>query len=280
MQEVLPGEASKPAQGQGEDALPGLRLSPGRLRLAPTLLVAALSGAALSLSLPPVAWWPIAYLAPIPLLWLVRGTRPGRAALAAFAFGIAYFGAVLYWILLFGELGFGVLVLGSAGFLAAFGVLAPGVWRPERPILSTLGLAALWTVVEALRGAVPFGGFAWGQLGVSQVDGPALPLASVAGGWGLSFLVMVVSGLLLLALERPGLRRISYAACAVGLAFVPAAIPLGAPDGPVLDVATVQVDVSSVEHLVGTEEVLAVARLHVDAHRTLQQDPPDLVVWG
>jgi apolipoprotein N-acyltransferase len=280
MQEVLPGEASKPAQGQGEDALPGLRLSPGRLRLTPTLLVAALSGAALSLSLPPVAWWPIAFLAPVPLLWLVRGSRPGRAALAGFAFGLAYFGAVLYWILLFGELGFAVLVLGSAAFLAAFGALAPAVWRPEHPVWSTLGLAALWTVVEAVRGAVPLGGFAWGQLAASQVDAPALPLASVAGGWGLSFLVMAVAGFLLLAIERRRTHSIRYAACALGLILLPAAIPIGSPDGPELDVATVQVDVSSVQHLAGVEEDLAVARLHVDAHGTLQGDPPDLVVWG
>ncbi|MGH2637630.1 MAG: apolipoprotein N-acyltransferase, partial [Actinomycetota bacterium] len=47
-----------------------------------------------------------------------------------------------------------------------------------------------------------------------------------------------------------------------------------------LDVAPVQVDVSSVERLVGLEEDLAVARLNIEQHRTLQADPPDLVVWG
>ena len=103
--QLLPGQAPEPAEGQGEDALPGLRLSPSRLRLPYALLIAATAGALLSVSLPPARIWPLVFVAPIPLLWLVRGSGPGRAAACGFAFGITYFGALLYWILLFGELG-------------------------------------------------------------------------------------------------------------------------------------------------------------------------------
>ncbi len=237
----------------------------------------------MSLSLPPAGWWPIALVAPIPLLWLVRGARPRRGAILGFAFGIAYFGALLYWILLFGELAFAALVLMSAGYVAAFGALAHAVWRPERPVWSTLGLAGLWTVLEWLRGAFPLGGFGWGQLGSTQVDAPSLPLASVTGAWGLSFLVVLVAGLLLLALERwgrGGARSVACLGAAVVLVLAPALIPTPEPNGPSIDVAAIQVDVSSVQDLVGAEEDIAVARLNVEAHRTLQGDPPDLVVWG
>jgi apolipoprotein N-acyltransferase len=243
----------------------------------------------MSLSLPPAAWWPVAYAAPIPLLWLVRSSAPGRAALVGFVFGLAYFGAVLYWILRFGELGFAVLVLGSAGFLAAFGALAPAVWRVGRPVASTLGLAGLWVVLEWIRGAFPLGGFTWGQLGVTQVDAPGLPLASVTGVWGLSFLVITVAGLLLLAIERWGRgkgwgsgrpRALITAAVAVALVLAPALIRIPRPDGTSIDVATIQVDVASVQDLRGFEEDVAVARLNADLHRTLEADPPDLVVWG
>ena len=224
------------------------------------------------------------FVAPIPFLWLVRGSRPGRAALCGFAFGVAYFGALLYWILLFGELGWASLVLMSAGFTAAFGALAPAVWRREHPLLGTLGLAGLWTVIEWIRGMVPLGGVGWGQLGVTQVDAPALPLASVGGVWALSFSVMVVSGLILLAWERWGSGRrvhaLVLAVCAVVLAVVPAAIPLPAPDGRAVDVAAIQVDVASVQDLVGADEDVAVALLNIDRHLALAEDPPDLVVWG
>jgi apolipoprotein N-acyltransferase len=261
-----------------------LRLSPSGLRLPIALLIAAVAGALLSISLPPVGFWPIVFVAPIPLLWLVRGSRPGRAALCGFAFGLAYFGALLYWILLFGELGWAALVIMSAGFTAAFGALAPAVWRREYPLLGTLGLASLWTIIEWIRGMIPLGGFGWGQLGATQVDAPALPLASIGGVWALSFLVMVVAGLLLLAWERWGSRRraaaLALVAGAVVLAVVPAAIPIPAPEGRTLDVATIQVDVASVQDLVGADEDVAVARLNIDRHLRLGDDPPDLVVWG
>ena len=131
---------------------------------------------------------------------------------------------------------------------------------------------------------IPLGGFGWGQLGVTQVDAPALPLASVGGVWALSFLVMVVAGLLLLAWERWGSGRragaLVLAAGALVLAVVPASIPIPAPDGRTLDVATIQVDVASVQDLVGADEDVAVARLNIDRHLELADDPPDLVVWG
>jgi apolipoprotein N-acyltransferase len=261
-----------------------LRLSPSGLRLPAALLIAAVAGALLSISLPPVGFWPVVFVAPIPLLWLVRGSAPGRASMCGFAFGLAYFGVLLYWILLFGELGWAALVIMSAGFTAAFGALAPAVWRREHPLLGTLGLAALWTVVEWIRGMIPLGGFGWGQLGVTQVDAPALPLASVGGVWALSFIVVVVAGLLLLAWERWGSGRLgrglALAIGAVAVAVVPAAIPIPAPSGRTVQVAAIQVDVASVQDLVGVDEDVAVARLNIDRHLELARDPPDLVVWG
>ena len=224
------------------------------------------------------------WVAPIPLLWLVRSSRPGRAALCGFVFGAAYFAALLYWILLFGELGWAALVLTSGAFMAAFGALAPAVWRPGHPVLGSFGLAALWTVIEWIRGMVPVGGFTWGQLGVTQVDAPGLPLASIGGVWALSFTVLLASSLLLLGLERWGSGRPGRAAwllvAAVGVAVAPATIPIPEPDGPTVDVAAIQVDVASVQDLAGAQEDAAVAQLNIDRHVRLAEDPPDLVVWG
>ena len=195
-------------------------------------------------------------------------------------FGLCYFGAVLYWILLFGELGWAVLAVVSGASTALFGALVPAVWRPDHPVRSTVGIAALWTVAEWLRGSMPFGGFGWGQLGSAQVDAPSMPLASVTGVWGLSFLVALVAGLLLLAIERWGRGSLVPLACAAALAIAPAAIPLPEPDGAAIDVAAIQVDVGTVDHLTGAAEDIAVAELNVARHRGLEEDPPDLVVWG
>ncbi|HEX5949915.1 MAG TPA: apolipoprotein N-acyltransferase [Actinomycetota bacterium] len=284
MPELLPGEASEPAEGQGEDALPGLRLRPRPPGAALALLIAAASGALLSLSLPPVdAGW-VAFLAPIPFLWLVRDARPLRGLALGLAFGVAYFGLVLYWILLFGELGWMALVLASAGFTGIFGLLAPVLWRDRHPVLSVLGLAALWTVLEAIRGAWPLGGFAWGQLGSTQTGNPALlRLASLTGVWGISFVVLAVAGLLLLALERgsrsPARALVLVLSCAA-IVLVPGLVPLPKPGGPTIDVAAIQVDVRDAEHLSRDAEDVAVARMNIDLHGRLADDPPDLAVWG
>lgn len=226
----------------------------------------------------------MAFLAPIPLLALVRRARPRRGFLLGLAFGLAYFGLVLYWILLFGEMAWTALVLASALFSGAFGALARLVWRERHPVVSVLGLAGLWTVLEFSRGHWPLGGFAWGQLGSTQTGNPALVrLASVGGVWAISFVVLAVAGLLLLALERARQRfthALGMGALALALVLGPALVPLVEPDGRVIDVAAIQVDVRRARGLPPAAEDIAVARMNVELYRTLAGAPPDLGVWG
>src|SRR5206468_11718446 len=93
MEGMLSWEGTKAAQRPGQDALPRLRLNPSAVRLSLALPICALSGLLLSLALPPANLGVVAFLAPIPLLWLVREARPRRGALLGLAFGVAYFGA-------------------------------------------------------------------------------------------------------------------------------------------------------------------------------------------
>jgi apolipoprotein N-acyltransferase len=227
----------------------------------------------------------VAFLAPIPLLWLVRATRPRRGCVLGLAFGVAYFGAVLYWILRFGELAWGSLTLVEAAFVGAFGLLAPVIWRERRPVVSAIGLAALWTVLEWVRGMWPVGGFAWGQLGSTQTGDPfLLPLASVTGVWGISFVVVLTCGLLLLAIERALERRparaVALVAASLALVFLPGLIHIPMLNGRPLDVAAIQVDVRGADRLSLLAEDQAVAEMNMALHRTLASDPPDLAVWG
>ncbi len=226
----------------------------------------------------------VGFLAPIPFLWLVREARPRRGALLGLAFGVAYFGAVLYWIWQFGQLAWGALTITCAAYGAAFGLLAPVLWRGERPVRSVVGLAALWTVLEWLRGMWPVGGFTWGELASTQTGNPfLLRLASVAGAWGISFVVILVAGLLLLAVERAR-GRPGSAAVLVGISLVlilsPGLIRIPRPDGRTLDVAAIQVDVRRARGLPALQEDQRVAEMNIALHQLLASDPPDLAVWG
>jgi apolipoprotein N-acyltransferase len=225
---------------------------------------------------------------------LTRRTRPIRGAVLGLAFGVAYFGLVLSWILLFGELAWTGLVLVEAAFVAAFGALAPALWRDERPLGSALAIAAAWTVLEWVRGSWPLGGFTWGQLGSSQVANRALlPLASWGGVWALTFVAALVNALLLLAVDRVRRGSGPLARAAVPLApaarplalagvllVAPAAIALPGAGGRPLEVATVQVDVRPARRLDPLGEDREVARMNAVVHRGLVEDPPDLAVWG
>jgi apolipoprotein N-acyltransferase len=200
------------------------------------------------------------------------------------AFGIGFFGPTLWWIALFGTLAWSILVLGSAAAIALVGAIAPAVWRADHPFRSSAGLAALWVVVDAGRGAWPFGGFTWGQLGVSQVADPAiLPLARVTGVWGVTFAVILVNALLLVAMERARVRqRYGFGAALLALALVavPSFIPGPAGGGRPIRVAALQVDVRPFRSLSSHEEDRAVTTAIVGLHATLAADPPEIAVWG
>jgi len=258
-----------------------LRARPG-LPLA--LPIAAASGLALSAAFPPVGLWPIAFVAFVPLLWLLDDAGPRRGLVLGLAFGLAFHGATLYWILRFGELAWVALTLVSASWVALFGALVPALRRPARPLVTVLGLASAWTVLEWLKGAWPLGGFTWGTVGVSQVDNlVTVRLGTVAGVWGVTFAVVAVNAAVAQLVGGAGGRRghLAVVGLAAALALAPAAMPFAAADGRPIDVTTIQIDVREARDGTSIDEDLKVAELSIEQHRTLAAGPrPDLVVWG
>jgi apolipoprotein N-acyltransferase len=174
-------------------------------------------------------------------------------------------------------------VLLCAASAALFGLVTPAVCRRGQPLLQAAGLAALWTVVDWIRTLWPLGGFSWGSLGVSQVDNRiTVRLATVAGVWGVTFVVVAVNVLLVEAFAGDGGagRRAGRVAVAALLIAAPALIPFAVPDGREVDVATVQVDVRRAAFGSVVDEDRGVARLNMAMHERLAADPPDLAVWG
>jgi apolipoprotein N-acyltransferase len=199
------------------------------------------------------------------------------------AFGLGCYGPTLYWILRFGTMAWVSLTLLCTSSAIVFGLMAPGVCRRGRPLLQAAGLAALWTVVDWVRTMWPLGGFSWGSLGVSQVSNRAtVRLATVAGVWGVTFVVVAVNALLVEAVVGGGGGRRQAARVAMGALLIaaPIVIPSSVPDGRDVRVATIQVDVRRAASASGSVEDTGVARLNMAMHRRLASDPPDLAVWG
>ena len=242
------------------------------------------SGLLLSLAFPPAEIWPLAFVAVAPFLWLLRSARPRRGALLGFVYGVGFYGATLYWILRFGELAWVGLVTLSALSVAVVGLVGPALIRTGRPLRTAVGLAALWTLVDWIRGMWPLGGFTWGSLGISQVDDRVLlPLAGLAGVWGVTFVVAAVNALLVETAVGGGggRRRAALPVLAAALIVAPVLVPFSEPNGGSLDVAAVQVDVRVPPGTDGLEEDRIVAERNVEVHRSLAGGPrPDLVLWG
>ncbi len=164
---------------------------------------AAASGVVLALSFPHPGWWPLAWMALVPLFLVLRGLRPVAAAALGFAFGLAFYGPLLRWLLVFGPPAYAVVVLVSAAYSAAFGVLSAASAGSGGDVRFLVSACLAWVVVEWLRSLGP-ASFPWGLVGYSQwTNLPVLQLASVGGVYLVSTAVVATNaGLALLARRR------------------------------------------------------------------------------
>ena len=145
--------------------------------------------------LPLLAW--IAY---IPVFYLVRRTSWGASVFWGALYGYAAYGLFNYWLSVFHPLA-GLIV--NSIYMAYFALLFPclklaGVLFPRRPyILQFL----FWMVFEYLR-TLGFLGYSYGITGYSQWRIlPVIQIAAVFGVWGVSALVVFPSAFLAAALS-------------------------------------------------------------------------------
>jgi apolipoprotein N-acyltransferase len=202
---------------------------------------AVFSGLLLAGAFPPIDLGPLALVALVPLLWAWRGAGPVAAALFGGAAGIAFFGVLVAWSRYFGV----VAVVPFVVFLSTWWMLAGAVigWLSRRAVTGAPIVAAVWVLVEAGRGRVPFGGFPWGDVGYAFHD---VGVARAVAGWGgvalVSWMAVTVNGLLLeaaLAWRRgplseaaPGARRLAVVRSLGGVMVVVAVAWLAAATLP------------------------------------------------
>lgn len=205
------------------------------------LLYAFLLGLASACGFEPLKLWPLTIAAFAGLLWSIERAPSLRSALArGYWFGVGQFVLGLNWIataFTFQDamphwLGWIAVVLLSF-YLAVYPAMATGLaWRWGRegggaklvPIL-----AAAWIVTEWLR-ATMFTGFAWNPIGVALLPTPVASASTLIGTYGVSGLVILLAGIVLLLTRRRWTASGTLAAGAAittGLAILltPATLP-------------------------------------------------------
>ncbi|HPF26040.1 MAG TPA: apolipoprotein N-acyltransferase [Steroidobacteraceae bacterium] len=252
-------------------------------------LLAAVAGAALSLSFAPLGWWPIAVVAPAVLIALWDGATPRRAAWLGFCFNVGTFSVGTYWLYIsiagFGQAPAWLAIILMAGISAIMGSYhaalgyAVARWLPPRGLWRWLAaVPAAWLLVEWLRGWL-LSGFGWLAVGYSQSDTWLASLAPVGGIYLVSLAVLVSAGALVAVARADGRSRwiamVTVAlpwAAGLALARVVWTEPAGAP----LQVAVVQGAIPQDMKWLAENLPTTLARYR-DLTRSI--DSADLIVW-
>jgi apolipoprotein N-acyltransferase len=183
-------------------------------------------------------WWPLIWLAPLPIFWLVLRVEIKLAALAAF---IAWFlGCFTLWPyfhdIIQMPLAISLLVFAlQAGLFTLTALLFRALVRRGERWLALFGAPSLWVAGEYANSLTsPHG--TNGALAYTQLDFlPALQLAALTGPWGISFILILTSAALALGLSQPpdwrALRAAGGGLAVVAVALVFGAIRLATPQG-------------------------------------------------
>jgi apolipoprotein N-acyltransferase len=172
------------------------------------------------------------YLAPLSLClllcsWLRSTTK--NAVLNGFLFGLAFYGTSVYWVYISMH-DFGLMpavlagpitllfVAALASFFAVFGFLFVHFFRNENFTKYLLAFPAIWTLFEWVREWF-LTGFPWMQLGYSQTASVlGRGFGPVMGVYGISFLVALMAGLIMLLLTLSNWKKRTV--CILSLVFI------------------------------------------------------------
>ncbi len=187
-------------------------------------LVAFILGSAMSLGFAPFGWSLVLPLLLLPLLYVCKMVAPRDAGGHAFWFGLGMFLTGTYWIYIsvhvFGNAAPWIaffLMIGLAVIMATFlwiaGWLISRLSQGEAWQMLLVAPAA-WVLIEWTRGWF-LTGFPWLALGYAQIDGLFAGWAPVLGVYGVSFMVVVSTTAVAVALTSTGKLRVVAAALIV-----------------------------------------------------------------
>ncbi len=229
------------------------------------------AGCAISFSMPPWGWWPLAFVGLALWALLLDDPKASTRAWTSVLVAWGWFLPANLWMVRFTPVGWPVGIMVWFGALAA---VIGGLVRPEASrFLALPGMLVLW---EWVRWHAPFGGVPLSMLAYSQGRGPLLPVARVAGSLGVSAAVAFAGvGLGALLARRWRLGGITVgvvAAVALASVWAPAGRPVGT-----IEVAAVQGGGPQETRSTGTDFREVFLR-HYEATGLIEGDV-DLVVW-
>lgn len=170
----------------------------------------------------PFGWTWLAIIAPALLTFSLRETSAKHAAVIGLAFGLGSFGLGVSWVFVSIK-NYGGVETTLAGFFTLLFVLYCALYPslmayalqrffPKATFKRyCLAFPALFVISEYLRASL-FTGFPWLLLGFSQTGSSLAGYAPIIGVYGLSFLLCLMAGCLLMLFIEQSYRAVMYAA--------------------------------------------------------------------
>ena len=172
-------------------------IEPKLRRKLPWYVPCLLSGGLLWMCYFPLALAPLAWIALVPLLSLVRlPISRGRVFWGSFLAGMAFFVTVLQWLRVADYRMYATWIMLSVycSFYFPIGIFLIRALDRRTRLPLMLSVPIVWTALEFLRSFI-MEGFAWYFLGHSQHSIlPLVQIADLTGVYGVSFLVAAVNG--------------------------------------------------------------------------------------
>jgi apolipoprotein N-acyltransferase len=239
-------------------------------------LVSITAGTLVAWSFGPNRWW-AAILGFAILLVALDSMSRRRRLKYTFVFALAFFAFHVQWVSVLGnDAWIGLTLVCTLPWLlfALLPIDSKSNWFYLQP-------AAMVVVLEAIRAAWPWGGFPWGLLAFSQLDGPLVKLSTLGGQ-------AIVSGAVVLcaaALIKLFKHRSFTAVLIVGLCLLTARSVDIKQSEEMVTLSAVQGNVPRVGNELSAQRA-AVLNNHIKTTELLLSDiksgkapAPDLIVW-
>lgn len=183
--------------------------------------------------------------------------KQSSALLAGFYFGVGFFGVGVSWVWNsiheFGHLNYVlsfVLTFLLIAYLSVWPALTAWLLRRFNPRATLLGtpllFAALWIASEFIRSYF-LSGFPWLLVGFSQIDTPLAKFIPIIGVYGVGFIAVFSSALLVNIVSTTGLTRLKQQALFLFILTVPLLVKFpewSRPSGKPISVGVIQANLS------------------------------------
>lgn len=152
-----------------------------------------LSALLLIFSFPAFNLWILAWLAFVPLFFVLHKNSGWKAFLFFYLTGIIFWVGIIYWLVHVTLPGTAMLILYLALYFGFFGLIISNTFRHSSSASKLFFIPSAWVALEYIRGHL-FTGFPWALLGYSQhLNLTVIQISDITGAWGVSFLIMMIN---------------------------------------------------------------------------------------